>query len=94
MGEDLALAAIYLLVALGALIAAAVVLIRGGIGPTGVDGVFLMGVCLFFAAVFGLMGAQTIRHTLLPDWLEQRRSGKAGVPAAPPAATPQSKAAR
>ena len=62
VGEDLALAAIYLLVALGALAAAVVVLIRDDIGATGLDGIFLLLVCLLFAVVFGLIGAQSIRR--------------------------------
>ena len=61
MGEDLLLTAIYLLVALGSLAAAAVAIIRGDLGPTGLDGIFLLIVCLTFAVVFGLIGVQTIR---------------------------------
>ena len=61
IGEDLILTAFYLLVALGSLAAAAVVIVRGDIGATGLDGIFLLIVCLTFAVVFGLIGVQTIR---------------------------------
>ena len=93
--EDLALTAIYVLVALGTLVAAAVVLIRGDVAATGLDGIFLLAVCLFFALVFGLIAAQTIRQTFLADWLARRHAGKAGaLPAESAAAPQQSKIAR
>jgi hypothetical protein len=86
-GEDLTLSAIYLLVALGALAAAAAVLLRGQFGATGLDGIFLLLVCLLFAAVFGLIGAQTIRQTFLEEWLARRKGGSGpAVPAAAAAA--------
>jgi hypothetical protein len=93
--EDLTLSAIYLLIALGALAAAVAVLARGQFGATGLDGIFLVIVCLLFAAVFGLIGAQTVRQTFLADWLARRKGpgGGAVVAAGAPAAPPDSKTA-
>ncbi len=78
--EDKALVTIYLVVAFGSLAAAVAVLVRGDIGQTGLDGLFLLLVCLLFAVVFGLLGAQTMRQTVLADFLERRRVARAARP--------------
>jgi hypothetical protein len=89
--EDKALTTIYLLLSVGSLVAAIAVLVRGDLGETGLDGIFLLLVCLLFAAVFGLIGVQDIRRPLLERWRQLRRvraggpnSGKAEAPAAGP----------
>jgi len=78
--EDNAVVAIYLLIALGSLAAAIAVLVRGDVGWTGLDGIFLLLVCLLFVAVFGLLGAQSMRQTILADFLERRRRARAAPP--------------
>ena len=74
--EDLIVTAIYVLVAVGALGAAAAVIARGSFAETGLDGIFLVIVCLLFAAVFGLVGARSVRQTLLAGQ-EGRKAGAA-----------------
>lgn len=70
--EDKALTATYLILSLGSLAAAIAVLIRGDLSATGLDGIFLMLVCLLFAAVFGLIGARDVRLPILEKWRERK----------------------
>jgi hypothetical protein len=52
-------------VALAMLAAAAWAAITGQIGDTGVDGLFLVAVCLFLALLFAILPAQAVRERLL-----------------------------
>jgi len=79
--EPIALAAICALAALGSLAWALYVLIAGDMG---LDGLFLLIVCITFAAAFGLVTAQTLRKGQLKELLS------AGQPKAS-AATPDLK---
>ena len=51
-------------VALVMLVAAAWAVIAGQIGDTGVDGLFLVAVCLFLALLFAILPAEALREHL------------------------------
>ena len=68
--EPLALAAICALAALGSLAWALYVLIAGDMG---LDGLFLLIVCITFAAAFGLVTARTLRKGQLRELLSARQ---------------------
>jgi hypothetical protein len=78
--EPIALAAICALAVLGSLAGAVYVLIAGDIG---LDGLFLLIVCITFAAAFGLVTAQTLRKGQLRALLSAGQS-KASPPATEP----------
>ena len=75
MKEQLVINAISLLIALGALAAAVWTLFTGKIGREGIDGLFLVLVCLFLAATFALLPVQALRKGL---WKEFRKARKEG----------------
>lgn len=78
--EPIALAAICALAALGSLAGALYVLIAGDMG---LDGLFLLIVCITFAAAFGLVTAQTLRKGRQRELLSAGQS-KASAPATDP----------
>jgi hypothetical protein len=86
--EPIALAAICALAALGSLAGALYVLIAGDMG---LDGLFLLIVCITFAAAFGLVTARTLRKGHLRELLSAGQS-KASAPATDPKTDANAKA--
>jgi hypothetical protein len=74
--EPIALAAICALAALGSLAGVLYVLIVGDIG---LDGLFLLIVCITFAAAFGLVTARTLRKGQLKELLSAGQSKASGA---------------
>jgi len=73
--EDLILLAFCLLIALGSLMVAGWFVISGQVSEQGVDGLFLVVVCLSLAAGFSFVPVQAFRQGL---WNELRSARKAG----------------
>ena len=74
--EPIALAAICALAALGSLAGLLYVLLAGDLG---LDGLFLLIVCITFAASFGLVMAKTFRKGQLKELLSAGRSRASGT---------------
>ena len=75
--EPIALAAICAIAALGSLAWALYVLIAGDMG---LDGLFLLIVCITFAAAFGLVMAQNLRKGQLKELFSAGRSNASAAP--------------
>ena len=78
-----------LAITVGALGIAAWALFTGIIAQQGVDGLFLILVCLLIAFTFSLSPVQAIRQGLLKEIMKQYRSRAAGEPKRVAEATPQ-----
>jgi hypothetical protein len=78
--EDVILAACCLLIALGSLGVAAWFVISGRLSEQGVDGLFLLVVCLSLAASFAFVPMQAIRQGLLRELRGARKAGKTEQP--------------
>jgi hypothetical protein len=81
MKEIIMLNIVCLVLALGALGVAVWAVLSGQLFETGVDGLFLVLVCLLLAVIFSIIPLQAIRKGLLRELLRQRQpktSEKAG----------------
>jgi len=72
--EPLALTVVCALAGLASFAVALYLLIGGDIAEQGLDALFLLIVCLMFAASFGLVMAKTLRKAQLQEMLSPRHS--------------------
>jgi len=77
MKELIVIHAISLLIAVGALGVAVWTLLSGTIAREGIDGLFLIAVCLFLAGVFAVLPVQAFRKGLWREFLKARKGGSA-----------------
>ncbi len=90
--QRIALNALCLLLAFGALIGAAWALLTGQAGEQGIDGLFLVLVCLFMALLFSIIPLQAIRQGLLKDLLKRKHATAVEEKQEPVAAAPSREA--
>jgi hypothetical protein len=75
--ENVLLTATCIVIAAGSAAGALIALIRGEVGVDGLDGIFLVLVCLLFAAAFGMLVAQAVRQGTLKELLKARKPAPA-----------------
>ena len=92
MWQELFADALCVLVALGSVAAAAYSLLSGRAAEQGVDGLFLIIVCLVFAALFSIIPAMSLRSGALAQFLKRNKPEPAAAeePQAAPAAADKS----
>jgi len=83
--EPLALTVVCALAGLASIIVALYLLIGGDIAEQGLDAIFLLIVCVMFAASFGLVMAKTLRKAQLQEMLSPRHSKTPAVAPEPKA---------
>ena len=85
MWQDIFANVLCLLIALGSVAAAAWSVVSGRASEQGVDGLFLVIVCLLFGALFSILPVQFVRSGALAQLLKRTKS-QANAPEPPPAA--------
>jgi hypothetical protein len=73
MRQEIIVNSFCLLIALGCVGAAVWALVTGQIGEQGIDGLFLLIVCLTIALIFSFIPLQAARQGLLRDLLKRKR---------------------